>query len=415
MSGTTSPRRLKWAGFLGIFVWGSIAGLLGAILPGLRERAGISLDQSGGLFVALSSGLVAASLVAGVALDRLGKKAVLGTAVALVVASLVSLEFTNAFPLLLVLAFALGAGGSAVVTGAHALISDLNPEHRAAALNLLDFFFGVGAFVTPFAIVPLQRVGGLAAVLFALAALAALVLAYVLTVRFPAPPRAGGHSLSAASTVARSPFFLLPALMIFLYVGTEQSVWDWQVTYFMRQLSMDNVEAARVLSIFPIAIMLGRLLTNRVLQRVAATQVLVVSTLGAAACFAFILLTHAAAAAGAALFVAGLFMASIYPTTLGVLSGRFPEASGTVLGLAITCGWLGSVVISPSFGFVAHRSDFGSAYLVVVLAAGAMVLTAGILVRQKERPAPAATAGQGGSPGPAFPTPERVDSWSAVD
>ena len=48
----SSPARLKWAGFLGIFVWGSIAGLLGAILPGLRERSGISLDQSGGLFVA---------------------------------------------------------------------------------------------------------------------------------------------------------------------------------------------------------------------------------------------------------------------------------------------------------------------------------------------------------------------------
>ena len=36
---TSSPRRLMWAGFLGIFVWGSIAGLLGAILPSLRERA----------------------------------------------------------------------------------------------------------------------------------------------------------------------------------------------------------------------------------------------------------------------------------------------------------------------------------------------------------------------------------------
>lgn len=381
----SSPARLKWAGFLGIFVWGSIAGLLGAILPGLRERSGISLDQSGWLFVALSTGLVVASLLAGIALDQLGKKVVLCASVALVVVSLLVLELVNAFPGLLLLAFLLGAGGSAVVTAAHALISDLNPEHRAAALNLLDFFFGVGAFVTPFAIVPLQREGGLGAVLFALAALAGLVLAYLLSVSFPAPARAGGHSLAAAGGVARSPHFLLPALLVFLYVGTEQSVWDWQVTYFMRQLSMDNVEAARVLSIFPIAIMLGRLATNRLLQRLPPGPVLLSSTLGAAACFAFILTTHAPRAAGGALFVAGLFMASIFPTTLGVLSGRFPESSGTALGLAITCGWLGSVAISPSFGFVAQRTDFGNAYLVVVGTAASMVLVAGALVRQKQR------------------------------
>lgn len=379
---TSSPRRLMWAGFLGIFVWGSIAGLLGAILPSLRERAGLSLAQSGVLFVALSTGLVVASLLAGFLLDTIGKKTVLCASVGLVVVALLALEFTNALPLILALAFLLGAGGSALVTGAHALIADLNPEHRSAALNLLDFFFGVGAFVTPFAIVPLQRTGGLGAVLFALAALAGLVLAYLLSVRIPKPAHARELSLGQAARVLRSAQFWVPASLIFLYVGTEQSVWDWQVTYFMKQLQMDNIEAARVLSIFPISIMLGRLLHNFLLRKIPAQPVLAVSALGSSLCFALILTTHDAKAASTALFVAGLFMASVYPTTLGVLSGRFREASGTALGLAITGGWLGSVAISPSFGFVAHRTDFRTAYLVVVASATAMVVVAVALWRQ---------------------------------
>ena len=159
-------------------------------------------------------------------------------------------------------------------------------------------------------------------------------------------------------------------------------MWDWQVTYFMSQLRMDNIEAARVLSIFPIAIMLGRLLQNFLLRRIDAQPVLIVSAAGAAACFALILTTHDMRAASLGLFVAGLFMASIFPTTLGVLSGRFPEMSGTALGLAITGGWLGSVAISPSFGFVAHRADFWTAYLVVVASATAMVVVAVALWRQ---------------------------------
>jgi len=178
------------------------------------------------------------------------------------------------------------------------------------------------------------------------------------------------------------PLFLVPALIVFLYVGTEQSVWDWQVTYFMRQLSMDNVAAARVLSIFPIAIMLGRLVTNRLLMRMSPTPVLLVSTIGATLCFAMVMLATTAGLAAGALLVCGLFMASIFPTALGIVSSRFPTASGTALGLAITGGWLGSVAVSPTFGWVAQHTDFSRAYLVIVGSAAVMALSVVWLARQ---------------------------------
>lgn len=384
MSQSVSSVRLMWAGFLGVFVWGSIAGLLGAILPSLRDRAGISLTESSVMFFALSSGLVVASLVAGYLLDRVGKKIVLCTAVGLVVAALLLLEWFVSLPAVLVLAFCLGAGGSAVVTASHALIADLNPDHRAASLNLLDVFFGIGAFVTPFAIVPLQQRGGLAAVLFTLAVLAGLVLIYLLTTRFPASTRTRHFSVADAVSVARSPLFIVPALIVFLYVGTEQSVWDWQVTYLMdpTQLAMDNVSAARLLSIFPIAIMLGRLAVNRLLMRVSPAPVLLASTIGATICFLAVRFATTPGMAAAALLVCGLFMASIFPTVLGVVSSRFSHASGTALGLAITGGWLGSVVVSPTFGWVSERTDYGSAYLVIVGGAALMVLCVIWLGRQ---------------------------------
>ena len=387
-----TPQRLRAAGFAAIFVWGSIAGLLGALLPSLRERAGFSLAESSWIFVALSSGLVVASLAAGYLLDRVGKKAVLSGAVAIVVVALVSLQIFAVLPVVVAVAFLLGAGGGAVVTGAHALISDLDPQHRAAALNLLDVFFGVGAFVTPFAVVPLQHRGGTAAVLFTLAGLAALVLLFLGTVRFPgavAPRRVTGGT---AFAIARSPLFLVPALLVFLYVGTEQSVWDWQVTYFMRTLNMTNVDAARVLSVFPIAIMVGRLANNRLLMRLSPMPVLLASTAGATICFAAALVAPSGAVGAGALLAAGLLMASIFPTTLGVVSGRFASASGTAMGLAITCGWFGSMAISPLFGFVAQRTGFARGYLVIVGGAATMVLTALVLRSQAQRERTGVTA-----------------------
>lgn len=368
-----AQKRVMWGGFLTIFVWGSIAGLLGAILPALRERAALTLSESSTMFIALSLGLVASSLFAGPLIDRLGKKPVLTVAATLVVCGLIGFEFVNALTGLLALAFVMGTGGGALVTGGHALIADLNPDRRSAALNLLDLFFGLGAFATPFAIVPLQRSGGIGAVLFVLAGLAAIVVIYLATLRFPEEPRSA-HAAAAGSMLGllANPAFLGPALLVFLYVGTEQSIFDWQVTYFMRQLQIENVEAARLLSVFPVAIMIGRFLSNRLLLRIPAATVLTVSTIGATLAFGAGMVVTSPFAGVACLFLAGLFMASIFPTTLGIVSGRFPEMSGTALGLAITCGWLGSVALSPAFGFVAHHTTFSTAYLVIVAGAAAM-------------------------------------------
>jgi fucose permease len=370
--------RVKWAGFLAIFVWGSIAGLLGAVLPALRERAGLSLADSGRVFIALSCGLVVASLVAGPLLDRFGKRPVLIGAVSLVVVALVSFTWAHSLAPMLALAFAMGAGGSALVTGAHALIADLNADHRAASLNLLDFFFGVGAFVTPFAIVPLQARGGVDAVLLVLAGLAALVFLYLVLQPFTAVQAAGAHGRPTGAgggwRELLSPAFLVPALLIFLYVGTEQSIWDWQVTYSMQHLGMSQVDAARMLSVFPVAIMAGRAANTRLLLWLDPVSLLRLSTLGALLSFTVVMLAPTAWVATVALGAAGVCMAAVFPTTLGVLSARFASVSGTALGAAITCGWLGSVAISPGFGFVAHQQTFARAYLLILAAAAAMVV-----------------------------------------
>ena len=385
MANDVSSRKLMWAGFLGVLVWGTLAPLLGSILPTLRERSGLSLSGSGVMFVALSSGLVVASLLAGPMLDRLGKKKVLATAVGLIAVVLVLFEFANNANWLIVLAFLLGMGGSALVTGAHALLADLNPDHRASSLNMLDVFFGVGGFLTTFALMPLQQVAGLAGVLVALAAMAAIVFVYFLTIPFPAPVHTRDFSMTEARSILLSPLFLVPALLIFLYVGTEQSVFDWQVTFLTGERAMDQVGASRALSWFPVAIMIGRLVTSRVLLRLAPAVVLATSTVGATLAFVVILTTSSALAASVALFAAGFFMASIYPTTLGVLSGRFASISGTAIGLAVTAGWFGSFLVSPTFGFVAQETNFATGYMVIVGTSTVMVLVALALMRQEAR------------------------------
>jgi len=52
-------------------------------------------------------------------------------------------------------------------------------------------------------------------------------------------------------------------------------------------------------------------------------------------------------------FLGGVAMAPVFPTTLAVVGDRFKDMTATAMGVAITCGWLGLVVSSPIIGSVA--------------------------------------------------------------
>jgi len=52
-------------------------------------------------------------------------------------------------------------------------------------------------------------------------------------------------------------------------------------------------------------------------------------------------------------FLAGVAMAPVFPTTLGVVNVRFPANAATATGIAATSGWLGLIVSSPIIGGIA--------------------------------------------------------------
>jgi MFS family permease len=84
-----------------------------------------------------------------------------------------------------------------------------------------------------------------------------------------------------------------------------------------------------------------------------------------------------------AVFCAGLSMAPVFPTTLAMIADAFPRGTATAMGIAITSGWLGSVVSSPIIGAIAGKSNahLGKALLLLPAFSLAMVLVNLILRR----------------------------------
>jgi len=85
-----------------------------------------------------------------------------------------------------------------------------------------------------------------------------------------------------------------------------------------------------------------------------------------------------------AVFCAGLAMAPVFPTTLAMVGGAFPKATGTAMGVVITSGWIGYAVSSPIIGAIAGEDPKRLQTALLLFPAASILM---ILVNLAVRPA----------------------------
>ena len=154
--------------------------------------------------------------------------------------------------------FLLGTGGGIIVTAANALGSDVDPAHRGTALNLLNIFFGIGGFATPFVSANLLGKNS-TRLCHLIAGLAVVAVAVNLLAPIPPPTSAQSFVFSDIGSVIERPVLWLCALLLFLYVACEVGVWNWLVQHLIAQ-GVPQVRALNVLSFgFALGLLFGRL------------------------------------------------------------------------------------------------------------------------------------------------------------
>jgi len=214
-------RPLILAAWLGIFVYGYLNAMLGIVLPNLMEKLKLNKSQAGVFFMFSSVGLIVASIPAGLTMDALGTKLVVCLGLFLVAIAFWGLGIVDTSKSLYAMAFVLGLGGSMVVAGENTAISLVNSTQREIAANLLNLFFGVGAFVAPFLVMPVLKRRGFSGVLKVSSLLTLAILALHLGLTFPKPLLAQGFPLAQTGALLTQPRLWLLMFLIFLYVGTE--------------------------------------------------------------------------------------------------------------------------------------------------------------------------------------------------
>ena len=391
----SSTRWLSAAAYAGMFVFGVVLALLGAVLPSVSARIGFDLARAGNLFLGMNFSMLVTMLALGPLMDRFGKKPPLAAGPVLVALALWLIGEADTFPALLAAVCLLGSGGGMVNGAANNLIADLHrdPMRKNAALNLLGIFFGFGAILLPFTVGSLLRALGLAPILWIAAALTLVTTAISAPLAFPPPHRRDKVPLAEVRRLARNPLVLTFGLLLFFESGNEFILAGYVSTYLARDVGASVSAASYLLALYWAAVIGARMALSRLLLRVPGTTTVMVSALAATLGVVMLLTARGEAMAAAALVVAGCGVATIFPTTLGLAGSRFEEYSGTVFGILFAIALTGGISLPWTLGELAAARGFRAA--LVLPAAGFLAIAAleVAIAKRTTTPPPRAPAG----------------------
>jgi MFS transporter, FHS family, glucose/mannose:H+ symporter len=378
----TNRRALFACACLGMLTFGIVLTTLGAVLPGIVERFGIDKTQAGSLFLLMTFGILAGTLVFGPMVDRYGFKGMLLFGTVLIAIGLEGIAFAPSMGALRIAIAIIGFGGGIINGATNALVADISTEGKHASLNLLGVFFGIGAVGVPFALAVTSGQFSSASLIAGVGGLVAIPFLYIAITPFPAPKHAQGFPIATAGGLLREPLLLLMGIMLFLESGMEIAVGGWTSTFVNEELAVGPQKALIILSLYWLGMMIGRMTLGTVLRNVRPVSVMFGCIAIGFTGTVLLLFTHNVAAAVLGVFMLGVGFAAAFPTVLGFVGERYAALSGTAFSLVIAIALLGGMFLPWLMGVVADRYGMRGSFVIVPVALVILAMLLGILSRR---------------------------------
>ena len=366
------------------FIFGMVLALLGSIKLPLAQRLGIDEARVGGLLAALNLALIPMMLLSGLLIDALGVRWVLiGGSIATGL-GLFLLARAEAYRMALYSLMLTGAGGSCLSVGAIVLMPTafFDERHPAAAANLGNAFFGLGALMTPALTEVLTRLVGLRRTLSLLAALCLLPALAGIIAAAGAFPQAPDQPSDLAAVIG-NPIVWLAGLVFMLYGPLEGVVGAWATTY-LTEFGYSARRALWLLSGFWLVFLAARLLTAFLQQHEVLPEGLEPWFILALALLAAVVMgnlagTHSRSSAAWGLIWVGAIFGPIFPTLVGIVFSNVDNSKrGSAYGLMYAIGASGSLIVPPMIGAYARRTSVRIALRIPIIVA--LLLAAAVLI-----------------------------------
>ncbi|MGH9970237.1 MAG: MFS transporter [Pyrinomonadaceae bacterium] len=378
VSGSTRPSRLVRLIHIGFILIGVVNTLLGPILPLLSVRWRLDDTQAGSLFFVQSVAAIVGSALTGPLIRRFGFRSLLIGGFGLMSASTACLGFGSR-GLGVIWISGVGLSLGLTIPTINLLISELNPTRRAAALNLLNLAWGVGAVTGPVLIPTLARATGLSFALIIVAMPVALIATFVARSAGSLlidPPDESGEPVprSTAARLWLRPYPLLTAALVFVNIGTESAMGGWIASYVQRLAPSSQLSWAAAPSLFWAGLLAGRAAAPVILRHVREVKMVLFGMFVAAGGMLVVLLSSATGLVLLGVSLAGLGLAPAFPTTIALFTGRFGRDAARLTGTLFMLAGLGAAVFPWIVGAASTHYHGLRVGLIVPLVGGLLML-----------------------------------------
>jgi len=356
--------RFTWLAYLALAFYGYYLNVLGPITPFLKTELHLTYTVSSFHFTAFAVGILLIGLIGHLLIQYIGQSRALWLGLLGMSLSALLLSFGTSPIITIGASFLMGLIGSLILAIIPAALSNQHGEARAVALSEANMVASLFATSAPL------LVGWFAHSIgnwrWALGIMAPMPILMFLI--FGKDSRSTTtHINTEAAPMDRG----LPALYwiywvaLMLGVSVEFCMVFWSANYLEQASGMIKADAAQAVSLFLFAMILGRILGSRLVQRFSARGVVTAAILIAGMGFiAFWRATNTILALSG-LFITGLGVANLYPLILSLAISTAPGntvqagaratlASGTaILALPLVLGWLADAVgIHLAYGLV---------------------------------------------------------------
>lgn len=352
--------RFTRTSYMMYFLGGMISVIFGAVMPEWLKYYHTSYGVGGLVVFLQASGFMLGVPLTSYFMERLHYRYLLGGAALAVAISQSVLVFTPALPIVYVIVVLGGIGASALETAVASYIMEIFVGQRAIHMSRLEVAFGAGALVTPVISSIFIRLG-IWRLSFACLAITGFVLAFAWkNIQTNLQPQTVGRHVDAKTSdppVFTNRFLKYATLSLFLvaifvYVGLEGSMNSFMPVLFTSNLHASPANASLSVSMFWIAMVLGRMAISRMARTLRYEQYLLWSMVVTLVVLCLLALSKSMYVGFALMFVTGLGMSAIYSLTMVFANHTFPGMIRVVTSLVTLCAGIGSAMLPGLTGYL---------------------------------------------------------------
>jgi len=378
---------IQLVAMLCVFGLGSCFALLGSISVKLMPRLGIDQGKFGALVSAFMLSCLTASMIVGIIIDLVGYKPVAVAGFLIAGLCTFSIAHARSYVAVLISCVVFGFGAISLNTAGNTLLPAVlfQGKNHAAALNLGNVCFGLGVLLTPLIVSFLfQKISYEKAV----SVVALMLLApFLVAMRATYPASEPGFVVTDAFALLAEPAVVIAALMMFCYISLESSFCNWLPVFGKEVIGRAQADAGtaavdasaqRLLSLFAVAMMAGRLGASQIPGITAyGYRYIAAASLVATATLVLMSVAKSAGQARVAAILGGLALAPIFPTIAGVTLAHFSaKVGGSIIGIIFLMGFVGASIAPRVIGSLAKGSSVQRGLRLLVPLAALLVVLA---------------------------------------